>query len=470
LNPRVAPSEASSHVRAIENGSYNTVAAGESPLDLSERAAATPSDLLLAVWRERRFVAKAGVLGLVAAAIVSLLIRPTYESTTRLMPPERGGLGGLAAMLATGGSDRDPTSSLVGGFVADAVGLKSSGALWVGVLKSDTVEDSIVKQFDLMKVYRTRFRSDARDRLAESTTVEEDRKTGIISITVADHSPQRAMQMARAYPETLGRLTAELDTSAAHRERVFLEERLKNVKQDMDSAAKALSEFSSKNLTLDVKEQGKAMVEGAAVIEGQLIAAESELGALQQIYTSNNVRVRTLQGRIDTLRSKLSELRKGDASNNLEPGTGDFGTSISSLPAIGVIYYDLLRQAKIQETVYEVLTKQLELAKIEEAKSVPTIKVLDNAQLPERKSSPKRTLMTLAGAIIAALFASIYVVAKAHWQTVSVSHPLGVLGLEMRAGLSEDAQRIRKRMPPFLWRMMSKMRFVQVKDDESSET
>jgi uncharacterized protein involved in exopolysaccharide biosynthesis len=408
------------------------------------------ADLVLGLWRERRFVAKAFVAGMLVAAVISLLIPRKYESTTRLMPPEKGGLGGLAAMLAAagiGGGD-DKAGSLVGGLVSDAVGLKSSSALFIGVLKSTTVQDELVDKFNLRKVYRVTYQKDAREVLSDNTDINEDRKSGIIAITVTDRSPQRAMQIARAYADELGRLTAQLNMSAAHRERVFLEERLKQVKQDLDAASKDLSDFSSRNLTLDVKEQGKAMVTGAAALEGELIAAESELSGLRQIYTSNNIRVRSLQARVDELRSKLAELRGNSTDAWIEGGkSGDLGVSIAKLPVLGLTYYDLYRKAKIQETVFEILTKQCELAKIEEAKEVPSIKVLDEALVPEKKSSPKRMLITIFGALLAALLAAAYVMASAHWLRLGASHPLSLLGLEMRAGLGEDWVLLQRRTP-----------------------
>lgn len=459
MNPRLARPDTSNELEAVEKSGYAAVAAPRPALELAEREGPSPAEMLLSIWRERRFVAKAFVLGLVVAAVYSLLVRPEYESTTRLLPPEKQGLGGLAAMLATAGSGDDKASSLVGGFVSDAIGIKTSGALLVGILKSSTAQDLVVNQFNLRSVYGKRYQKDARIELGHNTDIDEDRKSGIISVTVTDRSPQRAMEIARAYSNILGSLTNRLDTSSAHKERVFLEERLKQVKQDLDNAAKALSDFSSKNLTLDVKEQGKAMVSGAAVLEGQLIAAESQLSGMEQIYTSNNVRVRSMQARVDELKRKLGELRgtsappvDGDAARN-----GDFGISISQLPVLGLTYYDLYRQAKIQETVFETLTKQYELAKIEEAKSVPTIKVLDEAQLPEQKSSPKRTLITLGGAILATLFAMTYVVGSLHWQNMRVSHPLGLLSFEIREGVRRDLEKVRARAEPWL-RIVSRMR------------
>lgn len=411
---------------------------------------ATAADLVLGLWRERRFVAKAFVVGMLVAAVISLLIPRKYESTTRLMPPEKGGMAGLAAMLAAAGSGGgdDKAGSLVGGLVSDAVGLKSSGALFIGVLKSTTVQDRLVDKFNLRKVYDVRYQKDAREELSDNTDINEDRKSGIIAITVTDGSPQRAMQIARAYADDLGGLTAQLNMSAAHRERVFLEERIKQVKQDLDTASKDLSDFSSKNLTLDVKEQGKAMVSGAAALEGELIAAESELSGLRQIYTPNNVRMRSLQARIDELRSKLGELR-GSSDDPIVEGakSGDLGVSIARLPVLGLTYYDLYRKARIQETVFEILTKQYELAKIEEAKEVPSIKILDEAQVPEKKSTPKRTLITISGALLAALLAAAYVMASTHWMRLGASHPLSLLGLEMRAGFGEDWILLQKRTP-----------------------
>ncbi len=461
MNPEVANHDVLKHEESASVGRYATEEAnGNSPF-LVERQPLGSGELLLEVWRNRRFVAKACLYGLVFAAIVSLLIPPKYESVARIMPPQRsGGLGGLAAMLASAGEDKAGSAgSMVGGLISDAIGAKSTGALYIGVLKSSSVQDAMIERFNLRKVYGVRYLKDARDELSDNSDIEEDRKSGILSIAVTDRSPKRAQEMAGAYVSTLDTLMAQLDTSAAHRERVFLETRLAQVKQDLDSASKDLSDFSSKNATLDVKEQGKAMVEGVAALEGQLIATESQLDGLKQIYTQNNVRVRALEARVDLLRQKLSQIR-GTDSKTSEAGAGDgddFGVSISRLPVVGLTYYDLFRRAKIEETVFEVLTKQYELAKIEEAKELPSTKVLDPPMVPELKTSPKRTLITLIGAFLAAIFAAAYVMARVQLRTLSSAGPLGLAGLEIREGLREDQALLRSRLPEPVVRFASRV-------------
>jgi uncharacterized protein involved in exopolysaccharide biosynthesis len=413
--------------------------------------------VLVLVWRERWFVAKAFVIGALVAAVISLLIPPKYQSAARIMPPEKQGLGGLAGLLAAAGEGGGP-ASLIGGIVSDTAGIKSTGAVYSGMLKSDSIQDAVVNRFDLRRVYRRKYQKDARETLGDMTEINEDRKSGIITITVTDRSPQRAADISNGYVDTLNSLLAQLNTSSAHRERVFIENRLKTVKEDLEADEKELSEYSSKNLTLDVKEQGKAMVLSAATLEGELIAAESQLSGLEQIYTSNNVRVRALQARIAELKAKISELRGTPGDSNPNPTSGnDFDMSIAKLPTVGVKFLDLYRQVKIQETVFEVLTKQYELAKVEEAKELPTVKVLDQARVPELKSSPKRTLMTIVGALTASMLAVCYLAVSFQFRRLGASHPLGLLGLELRGGLAEDIVLLKRHTPKPVLRTISRV-------------
>jgi capsule polysaccharide export protein KpsE/RkpR len=295
--------------------------------------------------------------------------------------------------------------------------MKSSGALFVGVLRSSTVEDRVIDRFNLRHVYRARYQEDARKKLAENTGIVEDRKSGIISITVTDHDPKRAASIANAYDEELNQLVAQLSTSSAHRERVFLEERLVGVKRDLDQASQDFSQFASQNKTIDLKEEARAMLQGAATIEGQLIAAESELRGLQAIYTDNNVRVRTLQARISELRLQMEKLGGSTPGQTIAPADSADSThpSLRTLPLLGVAYADLYRRMQIQEAVYESLTQQFEFAKVQEAKETPSVKVLDPATVPERKSFPPRLMIILLCTCVAMVATGVFLIGKQEW-------------------------------------------------------
>jgi capsule polysaccharide export protein KpsE/RkpR len=412
---------------------------GEPIEEVADRGsiASNPGQRLVAnlqrLWDERIFLGRVLAAGLVAGLIIAFAIPSEYRSSVQLMPPDNQSNSGMlfAALAAKGGISGGAGG--LGAIAGDLLGIKNSGALFIGILRSRTVEDRLVQGFDLKKVYGARREEDARKELSGNTTAAEDRKSGIVTVTVSDRSPQRAAALAGAYVNELDRLVAELSTSAAHRERVFLEERLKAVKQDLDQAAQDFSKFSSKSAAIDIKEQSRAMVEAAAVLQGQLIAAQSELKGLEEIYTANNVRVRSVQARITELQRQLDKL--GGSSAAISEPTGPDGDSsfpsIRQLPVLGVTYFDLYRRNKIQEVVYETLTQQYELAKVQEAKETPSVKVLDAAVVPETKSFPPRLLIMLLCMMVMCAGGVMWVVARHHWARTAPEDPGKALAQEV---------------------------------------
>ena len=383
------------------------------------------------LWSARQALAKSLAVGLGTGILLAFLLPKRYQSSTQLMPPDNNS---NSQMLMAALASR--TGNGLGAVAGDLLGLRNSGALFVGILRSATVEDRLVQRFDLKRVYGDKLELDARTELADNSGISEDRKSGIILITVTDRDPRRAAALAQAYVEELNRLAAELSTSAAHRERVFLEERLKTVKQDLDQAQREFSEFASKNTAIDIKEQGRAMVDAAARLQGQLIAAESELKGLEQIYTPSNVRVRSVQARISELNRQLQKLggkgpEEAVSTVNGPSAEESLYPSIRELPMLGVPYADLYRRTKIEEVVFETLTQEYELAKVEEAKETPSVKVLDVASVPEKKSSPARLqIIVLCGVLVLSLGA-VWIVMGKRWEELDPEDERKVLAQEI---------------------------------------
>jgi capsule polysaccharide export protein KpsE/RkpR len=397
------------------------------PIQEQTNATSHGLESLRLLWEHRRFLLRVAGYALIGSTLIAFLIPSRYRSTARLMPPDgQSGLGGLAlAAAAMSGAAGTLASGGLGGIATDFLGLRSNSELFVGVLKSRTVQDTLILQFDLKKVYRDRRMEDARKDLASHTDIAVERKSQIISITVTDHNPQRAAAMGQAYVHELNRLVAELSTSSARRERIFLEGRLQAVSQDLEAAEKDFSQFASKNTAIDVREQGRAMVQAAAMLQGQLIAAQSQYEGLREIYTDNNERVRTVKARIDELQRQLEKLGgKGESSTDAFSQPSDsMYPSIRKLPLLGVTYADLYRRAKIQEVVLETLTKEYELAKVQEVREIPTVKVLDIAHIPDKKSFPPRLLIVLLGTAFAVSIAATWIHKKVAWDQTDANDP-----------------------------------------------
>ncbi len=391
------------------------------------------------LWESRGFLGRASGFAVLFSVAIALIIPNRYQSSARLMPPDNQSGSGLAAaaMAFSGGSSGGGALGGLGGLgglAGQLLGQKSNSDLIVGVLESRTVADTLIQKFDLKRVYWDRRMEDARKDLANRTDTSVDRKSQIITVTVTDKDPHRAMAMAQTYVEELNRLLAEVSTSSARRERVFLESRLQGVSKDLEEAEKQFSQFASRNATLDIKEQGKAMLEAGATLQGQLIAARSELEGLRQIYADSNVRVRSMEARIAELEAELRKVGgqgEDDSSMPLSNPNDSLYPSIRKLPLLGVTYADLYRKTKVQEAVFEMLTQEYESAKVQEAKEIPTVKVLDMPNLPDKKSFPPRTLIVVLTASMGFSLAAAWVLGRARWETADPADPAKMLAQEV---------------------------------------
>lgn len=379
------------------------------------------------LWSRRSWLLKVAVRGLVVSAIGAFLLPSYYRSTVRLMPPTPDMGMSLMAMSALNRASVPGLGLTAGGLL----GIRSPGSLFIGILRARSVEDKVIDRFDLRKVYGKRRMEEARKELELNTDIAEDRLSGIITITVTDGDRYRAADMAKTFIDELNTRLTEVNASTAHKERVFIEGQLEVTKKSLDEAAAKFSQFASKNTAIDIQEQGKAMVEAAARLQGELIASESELKGFEQIYTPTNVHVRSLQARIGELRNQLQKL--GGAPDTSSPAGREDSTypSIRQLPLLGVTYFDLFRQTKIEETIYEFLSQQYEMAKVQEAKELPNARVLDAPVVAERKAGPIRSLIILVGTLFCMACGMVWVLAQARWNDFDSEDPRKKLAIEI---------------------------------------
>jgi uncharacterized protein involved in exopolysaccharide biosynthesis len=390
----------------VEDPGWEGSAAGSE----SQRLAITP--ILTLLWVRRRTMLKISGAGTVLSLLYAFLLPAVYTSTTTLMPPDNTPTNAsLTSLAASAGPAGAIGSALLGG--------KTPGALFVGILGSRTIEQNLVKQLDLVRYYKVPGTDDACRRLSGNTLTTLDAKSGIVTVSVRDRNPVFAARIAQGYAVELDGIVTQNSTSAARRERMFLEGRLKEIKKDLDDSSLALSQFSSKNRTIDIPSQAKAMVEAGLKLDAELTIARSEREALRQAYSDNNVRVRAADARIGELQRQMEQLN-GSAhkeSSQGHAGASDY-PSIVELPALGLTFADLDRKVLVDEALWEALTKQYEMAKVQEAKEIPTVRVLDSANVPEHKSSPVRSVIVILGALSSLLAAFLFVLGKQVWDSI----------------------------------------------------
>jgi hypothetical protein len=127
--------------------------------------------------------------------------------------------------------------------------------------------------------------------------------------------------------------------------------------------------------------------------------------------------------------SPLSVTPKSD-----EPG-GQLASAsylpLRQVPRLAVPFANLYREVHVQETVYDLLTQQYEVARIQEAKDIPAVNVIDAPQIPEKKSFPPRALMTLGLTLVTLIVACFGLLCCHYWLLIDANDPRKIFTLEV---------------------------------------
>lgn len=390
------------------------------------------------LWVHRHMLVRVTAISFAVSLAIAFLIPKQFKSTASIMPPDQQ--NSTAMMLAALVSHSGNLGAL--GNLAGLAGGRASADLFIDLLRSGTVSGHLIDRFNLQHVYRKRYRVDAAKHLARITKISENKKSGIITIQVEDTDRERARDLTQAYLDELNQLVLKTNTSAARRERQFIEDRLHSVQVALQDAESKLSQFSSKSSTFDIREQTRAMVDAGARIEAELLVEQSGLQSLRQIYGDDNIRVRQSQARIANLQRELvnmkgspvsavAELEDSASSDPAGKGNSELYPPLRQLPGLAVSYTDLYRRVKVQETVYELLTQQYEMARIAEAKDIPVVSVIDSPGLAEKKSFPPRLLLSLLLTFLSLAAASVFVLVRSHWTGLAASDPRKEIAVEI---------------------------------------
>lgn len=347
-------------------------------------------DHLIVLLKWKKLIVGIPLSCVVITAITALLLPKTYRAETRIMPPQQNSTGFASQLLSQAGGTLTGLSGILGG--------NSQNDLYAGMLQSRTVLDNIITKFDLRERYRNSTFTDARKNLARRLTVTLDPKSNIILVAVDDREPQRAAEMANAFVEELRMMTKGLAVSEAAQRRLFFEEKLKDAKEGLIGAEERVKLFQEKTGALQVDEQVKAVIKNIAQLRAEIAAREVEFKVLKTYSKPSNPDVQKAEAALSGMKAELAKLesRKGSGNDPLMP-TG-------RMPSVGTEYIRTLRDLKFNETLYELLLKQYEVAKLDEAREAVVIQVIDRAVPPEKKIKPKVTAMVVLAGLVSFLF------------------------------------------------------------------
>jgi tyrosine-protein kinase Etk/Wzc len=315
-----------------------------------------------------------------------------YMATARILPPQQS--HSTAAVLLGQLAGLAPTGSIPG--------LKNPSDLYVGLLKSRTVADRLIERFELKEYFEEDTLLETRLALARVTSISSG-KDGIISINVEDELPTRAAALANAYIEELEVLNGSLALTEASQRRLFFEKQLNQAKDSLASSEIELKRTQEQTGLIKLDDQGRAIIEAVAALRAQVAAKEVQIGAMKSFATENNPDLARTQRELSGLQAQLRKMERDKLS-----GDGDILVPTGRVPEAGLEYIRKFRDVKYNETLFELVAKQYELARLDEAKDTSLIQVVDKAVAPDKKSRPKRALICAIVTILAGFLAILW--------------------------------------------------------------
>lgn len=343
----------------------------------------------------------------VIAVIVSLLLPKWYQSTAVIMPPtENSSLGfNVSALLS-----KIP----LGGLGIGLPGMQSEQSqIFMAILKSRTLREKIIKKYDLMGFYESEDIEEALETLDEKLEIEFGDE-GQLAISFLDRTPERAAEITADFVAGLDSINTALNVQKAREDRLFIEKRFEQNKNDLRLAEEKLKEFQQKHGVVDIPEQTRAAISSAAQLQSEIYATEIELNMKRKHLSPQHVEVRQTRELLMEYRKKLAELKSG----NSHSADDDLFIPFEAVPDVGLDYLRLYREVEIQNTLFELLIQLYEQAKIEEAKDIPSLQILDPPSIPIKKTKPKRTLIVLLCGLLAMFVSLTYAFASESMQKI----------------------------------------------------
>ena len=366
----------------------------------------TGLEIAVVLAEKLRWLVLAPLLASALALGVSYLVKPTFTARTSLLPPQQPQNSAAMALASLGA---------IGNLAGAAGGLRNPTDLYVALVQSRTIQDELIATFDLARVYDKDLLVDTRETLQRNVRVAAGRRDGMITIEVDDLDPKRAAAMASHHVEALRKLSGQLLLTEAQQRRALFETQLKRTSERLRAAQVALEGSGFNRGAL--KAEPRAAAERYARLQAEVTAAEVRLQTLRSALADTTPEIQAQMQQLSALRAQLAR------TETAAPAQGDAD------------YITRYREFKYQETLFELFSRQYELARVDESREGVLIQVVDPAQPPERKSSPRRSFwMVLAFA--STLVALVVMIVGGHlWRRPAADDESRALRLRLRRAL-----------------------------------
>jgi uncharacterized protein involved in exopolysaccharide biosynthesis len=207
-------------------------------------------ELFSTIWAKRKFVIIVATVFTMLAIGYSFILTPTYLSETSILPDtENSKLGGLAELASLAGVSMPGEMVMI--------------KLYPDMMKSETVLRYVIdkkynsilydKPVNLYEYFKIEEETPGRtfevavEALRNKLKIELNLKTGLISCALETKDAKVTADILNTLTESLNKFLLTKKTTNAGEQRKWIDQRLKEVKSDLEKAENGLKDFREKN-------------------------------------------------------------------------------------------------------------------------------------------------------------------------------------------------------------------------------
>ena len=341
-------------------------------------------------------------VGIIAFCVASLLLPPEvsplpnkYTASATVLVQKGMGDNLSASILSALGIESQPTNTAVG---------FDTGALVLLVLKSRTFLDKVVEEFGIIHKYHIvdQPKSRSRDLLLAKSNFSYSRTTAAVSISFEDIDPVFARDVANRMVALLNEWFAQNMGSSNIRQKQLLEEKVKEVKGDLDKLEGRLKDLQKKYGVLGAQDLGTSQASALAALRSQLILKEIDIKNYSTVSAIEDPKLQQMREERQNILDLISQTQQG--ITDVQGGTG----AQKSLPDLQIEFNNLTIELDVQRKIYNTLTHQYEVLKLTSEAESP-FQIMELAEVPDSKSGPSRTkliaVVTLAAFLVSVVLA-----------------------------------------------------------------
>lgn len=331
-------------------------------------------------------------LTVIIVFLITLFTPKTYEAKSTIFVKSTS--SGISSLI-----------SQLGGVSGFSPSWKEAFSLnyFISFLESNDLAEKTIKSLALhnnpalIGNNKTRLSKEKLLKLMQKAVKISDNKKGLLTIKVLSKNPKLSANIANEYIKLLDSLVF----STAKKKRTFIEGQLKKVTLELKLAEDSLKVFQQNNKAIALDEQIKQTITTLVDLQKEQILDQASLKAMKSASQ--------ITGSLpDLIELEGKKLEKETKLNTLNKHIKDFETKLDVLPDETLKLTRLVREVKIKEEIFRLLTQQYEIARISEQEEETPYQVIDSAFPPERHVKPKLSVNLLLGGTIGLMFGTFF--------------------------------------------------------------